>query len=82
MPRIDLDRSIASGPLTADWAGNNAAFTCPHHNKVFIVSGQIHQEPGSNKEVGCNKCPVDGCATMGRVWGGRKGIGYAWLTWE
>jgi hypothetical protein len=82
MPRLDFDRCSSHHPLGADWVGNNAAFTCPHHHKVFVVSGQIHKEEGSNKQVGCNKCPVEGCTTTGRVWGGRKSNGYAWLIWN
>ena len=80
MPRIVLDKGNI--PCNAAWEGNNVAFTCPHHKIVFIVSGQIHPEEGGNREVGCNYCPALGCTTAGRVWGGRKSVGYAWLTWE
>ena len=27
-----------------DWAGNNAAFLCPHCSKVFVVSGHQHRQ--------------------------------------
>ena len=75
MPCIDLDKGNI--PCNAAWEGNNVGFTCPHHKTVFIVSGEIHPEEGGNREVGCNYCPALGCTTAGRVWGGRKSVGYA-----
>ena len=40
-----------------DWEGNNAAFRCPHCQKVFIVSGsrRVHN--------GVRKCPHCGRST-------------------
>jgi len=49
--------------LDADWHGNNAAFTCPVCNKVFLVSA-ILNEPGG--ERGVRLCP--NCKTStGRI---------------
>jgi hypothetical protein len=41
MPVRKLDRLALQ--KTEDWAGNNAAFTCPICAKVFIVSQLIHR---------------------------------------
>lgn len=62
-------------PQDADWEGNNAAFTCRHCGKVFIVSAQIHR--------GERRCPKPGCGrSVGRVStrGGRLSGGYAVLS--
>jgi len=55
-----------------DWEGNNAAFKCPHCNKVFIVSGMIHK--------GVRSCPECG-KSIGKCKGGRKSGGTASLEW-
>jgi hypothetical protein len=55
MPRRDLDRDSSLHSLSADWEGNNVAFTCSKHNKVFLVSGHLHEVDG----VRSNRCPVD-----------------------
>jgi hypothetical protein len=62
-----------------DWEGNNAAFTCPICQKVFIVSDtRIHI--GSQKEKGCRKYPT--CLkSVVRVNGGRKSGGTASIEW-
>ena len=39
--------------VTADWHGNNAAFTCPVCSKVFIVSS--FTDRNGRKCPGCNK---------------------------
>lgn len=49
MKRINL--SSTEPDLTYDWYGNNAAFTCPHCNKVFIVSALLNKQ---GRE--CPKC--------------------------
>ena len=38
---------------TADWHGNNAAFTCPVCSKVFVVSSLI--DKNGRKCPACNK---------------------------
>jgi NAD-dependent SIR2 family protein deacetylase len=38
---------------TADWHGNNAAFTCPVCSKVFVVSSLI--DKNGQKCPTCNK---------------------------
>lgn len=55
-----------------DWEGNNAAFTCPVCNKVFIVSGLIHK--------GVRSCPSCAQAT-GHIEGGRMSGGRAFIEW-
>ena len=55
-----------------DWAGNNAAFTCPLCGQVFIVSGLLHKQGRA--------CPNCGGA-KGFVEGGRKSGGRAYLDW-
>lgn len=35
-----------------DWVGNNAAFTCPSCNQVFLVSGMIHRNGRSCPNCG------------------------------
>ena len=60
--------------MDEDWAGNNAAFRCPHSGKVFIVSG-------SRVHGGKRKCP--NCAkSTGRcdILGSKKG-GSASIEW-
>jgi rubrerythrin len=56
-----------------DWEGNNAAFTCPVCNKVFIVSGFIHKNG--------RKCPNCQKST-GYVKGSYDKDGHAWIEWE
>ena len=61
--------------LNEDWEGNNAAFTCPHCRKVFIVSGtRMHN--GERKCPNCEK-------SIGRISmkGGRKSGGQSSLEW-
>ena len=36
----NVDRNAIG--LNEDWEGNNAAFSCPACNKVFIVSALLH----------------------------------------
>jgi predicted RNA-binding Zn-ribbon protein involved in translation (DUF1610 family) len=62
-----------------DWEGNNAAFTCPLCQKVFIVS-DTRMHVGPQKEKGYRKCPACGKST-GRVNGGRKSGGTASIEW-
>jgi hypothetical protein len=55
-----------------DWQGNNAAFTCPHCGKVFIVSQMIHH--------GQRQCPE--CSkSKGYVNGGKESGGAASIEW-
>jgi len=56
--------------LNEDWEGNNAAFCCSKCQKVFIVSGLIHQ--------GIRCCPNCG-KTEGHVEGGKMSGGRAYL---
>lgn len=58
--------------LDEDWAGNNAAFTCPKCGKVFIVSQLLHKNG--------RDCPRCGKA-KGLVSGGQKSNGRAWIEW-
>ncbi len=62
-----------------DFEGNNAAFTCPVCQKVFIVS-DTRMHIGSNRERGYRKCPSCG-KSVGRVSGGRKSGGTASIEW-
>lgn len=62
-----------------DWEGNNAAFTCPVCNKVFIVS-DTRMHKGPQKENGYRQCPACG-KSVGRVTGGRKSGGTASIEW-
>lgn len=56
-----------------DWAGNNAAFTCPECNRVFIVSAMIHKTG--------RPCPHCG-KSVGHVRGGQKSNGSsAYIEW-
>lgn len=61
--------------LDEDWEGSNAAFTCPHCRKVFIVNAtRMHN--------GVRACPKCGKST-GRCNGGKLGKGTtASLEWE
>ncbi len=62
-----------------DWEGNNAAFTCPVCQKVFIVS-DTRMHIGPQKERGYRECPS--CAkSLARVNGGRKSRGTASIEW-
>ena len=62
-----------------DWEGNNAAFTCPVCQRVFIVS-DTRMHLGPHKEKGYRKCPA--CAkSLGRVTGGRKSGVTASIEW-
>ena len=56
-----------------DWAGNNAAFTCPACGKVFIVSGIRHKAGRSCPECGRSK---------GYVKGGKESGGSARIEWD
>ena len=73
MPMRDL--SPTSLAMDEDWEGNNAAFTCPHCGKVFIVSGsRVHR--------GKRACPNCGRSTgILSLKGGRKSGGRARLEW-
>jgi hypothetical protein len=53
MPRKQLDPDNLA--FDEDWIGNNAAFTCPVCQKVFIVSGLLSNErpcPNCGKSKG------------------------------
>ena len=57
MPIRNLDKNNLG--KTEDWAGNNAAFTCPLCGTVFLVSGLLHEKVGR---------PCPGCAkSTGRI---------------
>jgi hypothetical protein len=72
MPIRELDPNhLAQGE---DWEGNNAAFTCPACNKVFIVSGSVHR--------GKRACPSCGRSTGHcELKKGRKTGGSASIEW-
>lgn len=71
MPSKDLKYpELESGQ---DWRGNNAAFTCPNCEQVFIVSGLIDRSGGRV----CPKCGK----SRGFVVGGAKSGGHAWIEW-
>ncbi len=57
-----------------DWEGNNAAFKCPHCEKVFIVSG-------SGVHHGKRSCPDCSKSTAYCDIKGRKSGGTASLEW-
>ena len=57
---------VVDKPQDADFAGNNAAFTCPKCNHVYIVSGLIHN--------GKRTCQ---CGESTAYIEGNK----AWITW-
>ncbi len=63
-----------------DWEGNNAAFTCPLCQKVFIVS-HTRMHLGNGGEKGYRKCPNCG-KSFGRIKGGKKQGGCASLEWD
>jgi hypothetical protein len=73
-----MQRSLSRDPrqheLGEDWAGNNAACTCPLCKKVFIVSG------AKNIHDGKRECPDCG-RSIGTVRGGRKSGGSASIDW-
>lgn len=70
MPRHELEPDgLREGE---DWVGNNAAFSCPQCGKVFLVSALLHRNGRA--------CPACGKST-GRVEGGRKSGGTAWIEW-
>ena len=71
MPTKKLDPNNLS--QDEDWEGNNAAFKCPHCNKVFIVSGIIHNE--------VRDCPKCGKSTGKCKKSGKKSGGTASLEW-
>jgi len=71
MPVKNLDSSNLE--KTEDWAGNNAAFTCPVCAKVFIVSQVIHG--------GERKCPDCGQSTARLSGSRRRGDATATLEW-
>lgn len=56
-----------------DWEGNNASFTCPMCEKVFIASELIHR--------GEHDCPQCG-RSKGKVKGGKNSGGTASIEWE
>lgn len=65
-----MKKFIHPEDMEYDFYGNNAAFTCPCCNKVFIVSGHFHKNG--------RKCPV--CEKFtGFVIGGQKLGGQAYL---
>lgn len=70
MNRLDLN----PGHLAhhEDWDGDHAAFTCPACEKVFIVTGALHD--GKRTCPNCGKC-------TGHVRGRRESGGTAWLEW-
>ena len=65
-----MQRKIDPKDEDSDFAGNNAAFTCPLCGKVFIVSGMIHH--GKRQCPGCRKA-------TGYVIGGQKSGGKAYI---
>ncbi len=65
-----MKKVIHPEEIEFDLIGNNAAFTCPHCRKVFIVSGRFHKNG--------RKCPGCGDST-GYVYGGQKSGGQAYL---
>lgn len=73
MPVKKLERD--SDDRHNEWVGNNAAFTCPVCNNVFLVSGYLN--PRGRKCPSCNKA-------LGRVQGrdkkGRKA--HAEIEWS
>ena len=71
MPIKNLDPNNLG--LDEDWEGNNAAFKCPHCNKVFIVSAQIHR--------GVRSCPQCGKSIGHCDIKGKKGGDKARIEW-
>jgi hypothetical protein len=66
----NIDRNAIG--LNEDWEGNNAAFSCPACNKVFIVSALLH---GGQRE-----CPNCG-KSKGFVHGSKQTGGSASIKW-
>lgn len=65
--RIELDAENLSAKF--DWTGNNAPFTCPACENVFIVSGFYHTKGKLCSECGRWKGYVEGSASKGaRAW--------------
>jgi predicted RNA-binding Zn-ribbon protein involved in translation (DUF1610 family) len=73
----DLDPNPELLGDSEDWEGNNAAFTCPLCDKVFIVSVQVHKVRPHRGERKCPKCGN----SRGIVEGGRKSGGAASIIW-
>ena len=74
MPSRELSTNTADHAQNEDWEGNNVAFTCPACAKVFIVSGSPQIHNGKRDCPSCHK-------STGRVDGGRKSKGRAWIEW-
>ncbi len=76
MPSRVLDQNNLG--MDEDWVGNNAAFTCPHCSKVFIVSGtRIHG--GDKTRSSSRECPNCGkskghCTIKGQPSGGSASL--------
>lgn len=77
MPTRNLDPTNLQ--LDEDWEGNNAAYTCPHCDKVFLVTDKPGP-PHSHVGQGVRHCPQCGKST-GRVSGGRDSGGTASIEW-
>jgi hypothetical protein len=43
-----------------DWEGNNAAFTNPTGNKVYVVSGHMHEEGRDCPNCGRSRGLIEG----------------------
>jgi Zn finger protein HypA/HybF involved in hydrogenase expression len=72
--RIDLIADAAREKRNnCDWVGNNAAFTCPVCQRVFVVSAMLHRN--GRLCPGCEK-------SMGHVTGGRNTGGEAFVEWK
>ena len=71
MAKREIDANAMT--MDEDWAGNNAAFTCPQCGKVFIVSKLLHKEGRNYPECGKAK---------GTVTGGQQSGGQAWIEWD
>lgn len=71
--RIELIADASLEKRTnCDWVGNNAAFTCPLCQRVFVVSAMINRDG--------RLCPDCG-KSIGHVNGGRNTGGAAFLEW-
>lgn len=55
-----------------DWEGNNAAVTCPHCSKVYIVSAIVHR--GERRCPSCRRSAARISAQGGRGTGGTASI--------
>jgi hypothetical protein len=72
MPTRHLDRE--NRDPDSYWIENNAAFTCPCCNGIFIVSGHLHTHG--------RHCPRDGCGrSYAYVEGGKDSGGKAVINW-